>query len=168
MRFVLSILIWLILVGGLWVYTSKRDASKPQAANAASIDLSVQGVFSIEITPTFSTEKDPFALTTDDTASSTLELKLNGTSIALPFDDLQRGKTVVLENIAGLLMGHNEIYLKASPPLSENALEHGIRIKVSEKDNLIADKTIWSSPGALVSGTVSFNHLAEKKDGDEH
>lgn len=168
MRFILSIVIWFVLVGGLWLYISKRDASKLQTATVVPIGLSVVGAFSIEITPTFSTEKDPFALTTDNAGASTLELKLNSNPIVFPSDELQRGKVVLLENIEGLLNGHNEIYVKASPPLSENTLEHGIRIKLFEEDSLLVDKTIWSSQGALVSGTISFNHLVKKEDGHDH
>ncbi|MBT8360962.1 MAG: hypothetical protein KJO32_08395 [Deltaproteobacteria bacterium] len=168
MRFILSIVIWFIFVGGLWLYISQRDASRQQTATVVPIAPSVVGNFSIEITPTFSTEKDPFALTTENADASSFELKLNGTPIVFPYDELQRGKAVVLENIEGLLNGHNEIYVKASPPLSENTLEHGIRIKLFEEDSLLVDKTIWSSQGALVSGTISFNHLVKKEDGHDH
>ena len=166
MRFFLVALIWVVIVGGLWGYISNRDARRQQAAPVASIDLSVSGNFAIEITPTFSTEQDPFALTTSQTETQPVDISLNGSPLVLPTEELIRGEMIRLESVPGVLAGHNEIYLSASPPLSESNLEQGVRIKVYEDSTLLADDTVWAEQGALVSGTVSFS--LKRQEGDDH
>lgn len=165
MRFFLVITIWVVIVGGLWSYIAHRDGKRLEATAQVPVNLSIEGSFSIELTPTFSTEDDPFALTTTDTPPSSLEVKLNGMALALDTQEILRGKTIRLDTLTGMLTGHNEIYIRASPPLSENALEHGVRLKVFENNTIIVDETLWAEQGALVSGTISFSHL-QKEEGD--
>ena len=168
MRFLLVIIIWVVIVGGLWSYVSYRDGQRLQATTREPINLEVEGKFAIEITPTFSTEKDPFALTTTAEAPSSLQIKLNGMELSLETDELLRGQTVRLDNVSGMLAGHNEIYINATPPLSESSLEHGIRLKLFENNAIVVDKTLWASQGALVSGTISFSHLEKEKGDHDH
>ena len=167
MRFILTICIWLVIVGGLWLYTRQRDATISQAV-ASYADLSVDETFAIELTPTFSVEDDPFALQVEESSSSGMELRLNGTAIPLPDQPVQRGQVVRLDDVSGLLRGHNEIYLKASPPAGENSIEQGVRIKLFSGSELIRDHTVWSGSGALVSGGFSFDYQAEKEEGHGH
>ena len=166
MRFFLVALIWVVIVGGLWGYISNRDARRLQATPVASIDLSVTGNFSIEITPTFSTEQDPFALTTSQTEAQPIDISLNGSPLVLPTQEIMRGEMIRIESVSGVLAGHNEIYLNASPPISESNLEQGVRVKVYEDSTLLVDNTVWAEQGALVSGTVSFSH--KRQEGDDH
>lgn len=168
MRFFLVISIWIVIVGGLWGYISQRDYKRQQIVASSPVDLSVQGDFSVEITPTFSTEEDPFALTVSDSTVAPFEIKLNGTSLETEIVDLQRGQKLRLEKISGMLAGHNEFFITASPPLSEDNLEHGIRIKLFEDQTLIVDKTVWSGLGSQVSGTVSFTHMKQQEDDHDH
>ena len=164
MRFLLTLCIWLVIVGGLWLYTRQRDAVIGRAV-ASHVDLSVDETFAIELTPTFSVEDDPFALQMDDTPSLGIELKLNGAVIPFPDGPVQRGQVVRLEDVRGVLKGHNEIYLKASPPVAESSFEQGVRIKLFFGGDLIQDYTVWSGSGALVSGGFSFEYKAEKEEG---
>ena len=168
MRFILVVTIWIVIVGGLWNYISHRDARRELIVATTPIDLTLEGQFTLEITPTFSTENDPFALTTSDNAASPFEVKLNGYVLDMNVLGLQRGETIRNEKVGGVLTGHNEIYVNASPPLSENTLENGIRIKFYQDDTLIVDKTVWADQGALVSGTISFNHSETKEASHDH
>ncbi len=168
MRFFLVVAIWVVIVGGLWKYISHRDAQRELIVATTPIDLTVEGRFALEITPTFSTEDDPFALTTSENNASPFEVKLNGDVVDMRALEFQRGETIRKEKIAGVLTGHNEIYVNASPPLSENTLEHGIRVKVYQDDTLIVDKTVWADQGALVSGTISFNHSQTEEASHDH
>lgn len=163
MRFVLVIAIWTVIVGGLWSYISYRDTLRQQVTAGAPVDLSIEGQFTIEITPTFSTEQDPFALTTSPDPAPPIELKLNGIPIRLGVQEVVRGQTIRNEDVTGVLIGHNEIYISATPPLAENSFEHGIRIKLYEDNTLLVDRTVWAEQGALVTGTVSFNHLRKEE-----
>lgn len=168
MRFFLVISIWIVIVGGLWSYISQRDFHRSQYVAASPIDLRVTGDFSIEITPTFSTEKDPFALVTAETPDTNFQFKLNGTLLDTDKVDLHRGQSLQFNKVGGVLEGHNEIYVEASPPVTEDQIEHGLRIKLYQEQTLILDKTVWSSLGTQVSATVSFNHDQNKRDAHDH
>lgn len=168
MRFLMVVAIWIVIVGGLWNYISHRDAKRERIVATTPIDLTVDGQYALEITPTFSTEDDPFALQTSDYTTTSFEVKLNGNALNMNVLEFQRGETIRTEKVAGVLTGHNEIYVNASPPLSENTLEHGIRIKFYQDNTLIVDRTVWADQGAIVSGTISFNHLETEEASHDH
>jgi len=167
MRFFLVLFIWVIIVGGLWSYITHRDARRQQVIPQAAKDLAIDGRFAIAITPTFSAEKDPFALTTTESDTPPLEIRLNGTPLELPSREVRRGEIILLESITGMLTGHNEIYVNASPPLSESTLQNGVRVEVFEDEVTIAETTVWAGEGALVSGTLSFNHGRKAEGGHD-
>lgn len=168
MRFLLVVTIWVVIVGGLWSYISNRDARRQHITAKTPVDLSVEGQFAIEVTPTFSIEDDPFALTTSDSSVPPLELKLNGKAIDINGLEVLRGQSIRFEDVVGVLAGHNEIYVTASPPISENTLEQGIRVKLYEDRTLVVDQTIWTDQGALVSGTISFSHSQNEEGSHDH
>ncbi len=168
MRFLMVVAIWIVIVGGLWNYISHRDAKRELIVTAIPIDLTIEGQYALEITPTFSTEDDPFALKTYDNTASSFEVKLNGNALDMNVLEFQRGETIRNAKVGGVLTGHNEIYVNASPPLSENNLEHGVRVKFYQDDTLIVDRTVWADQGALVSGTISFNHSQTEEASHDH
>ena len=168
MRFLMVVAIWIVIVGGLWNYISHRDANRERIVATTPIDLTVEGHYALEITPTFSTEEDPFALQTSDTTTSSFEIKLNGSTLDMNAVELQRGESIRTENVSGVLEGHNEIYVNASPPLSENTMEHGIRVKFYQDNTLIVDRTVWADQGAIVSGTISFNQRETEEASHDH
>ena len=168
MRFLLVVTIWVVIVGGLWSYISHRDTMRQQIIATTPVDLSVEGQFAIEVTATFSIEEDPFALTTSESNTQPLKVKLNGMAIDIHTQEVLRGKTIRYEDVDGVLSGHNEIYVSASPPLSENTLEHGVRIKLYEDRAIVVDQTIWADQGALVSGTISFSHSKNEEGNHDH
>ncbi len=168
MRFLLVVVIWIVIVGGLWSYICQRDARRQQLIATSPVDLTVEGQFSLEITPTFSTEDDPFALKTSDGNAPPFEVKFNGNTVAINTQELLRGQTIRHENVVGVLAGHNEIFVNASPPIAENSLEHGIRVKFYQDHTLVIDQTIWADQGALVSGTISFSHSQTEESSHDH
>ncbi|MCG8684089.1 MAG: hypothetical protein MI892_04385 [Desulfobacterales bacterium] len=169
MRFLLCIFVWIFFVGGLWAYTWQRDAGLPEGpAQVAALEV-LTGDYVLEITPSFSIEKDPFALAIDDTPdSSGLEVRLNGTPLVVASDNISRGKVVKITEGLVLTAGFNEFYVKASPPTSEAHLDHGLRVKLLENGATLTDQTVWGSKGAVVAGSVSFNLAAHKEDEHDH
>lgn len=144
----------------------QRDSAIELSAVTASVDVEAEGSFSLDITPTFSVEKDPFALQSDGDSKTALEVRLNGNEIDIGEEPVKRGKRVRIEKLSGVIAGHNEIYIKASPPLIESMLDHGIRLVLREDGVVVKNKTVWSSQGSLVSGTLSFR--VDKSEEDEH
>lgn len=166
MRFILTILIWVIIVGGLWSYSKKRMEAEANIVRRVPEIAQVEEMYSLRVTPTFSIEPDPFALQTDDSASAGIELRLNGTEIRIESDSMQRGKAWVLEKVDGLAVGNNEIYVQASPPIAESDLEHGVRVQLVKAGVAAVDDTIWGQ-GGLVSGTIHFE-LETKDEKHDH
>ena len=168
MRFLFVLVIWFVFVGGLWGYIQQRDKSLDTSINHNPIEVLIDQTFSMEITPTFTIEADPFALSSDSSGAESLDVRLNGTRIQLPTDPLSRGNPILLEGVKGITAGHNEVYVKASPPLDESRLNHGIRIKILNGGSVITDQTVWGDQGALVSGTVSFKYISDVKESHDH
>ena len=152
----------------MWLYTWQRDAGLPSGPAAFQAVEQLEGDYSVEITPTFSIENDPFALQTDAQSSSPLELRINGISVAVPNGELHRGERVEIRDLPNMQAGFNEVYVKASPPIDENIMDHGLRVRLIDKNYVILDDTIWGSGGALVSGTISFTLAPTEDDNHDH
>lgn len=167
MRFILTVIIWVVIVGGLWSYSRLRLEAEANIVRTAPVVIKIEDAYSLRVTPTFSIEPDPFALLSDDSASAGVELRLNGTVIPLESDSLQRGVPWVLNRVEGLIKGINEIYIKASPPIAESNLEHGVRVQLVLAGAATVDETVWGEQGALVSGTIHFE-LQTKHEEHEH
>lgn len=164
MRFFLSLIIWLVIVGGLFLYTWQRDAALPTGPAVVAAAKQAEVNYILEITPTFSIVEDPFALQSDTDKTALLELRLNGQSLAAPAVDMRRGEVIRIRDLSELQVGFNEFYISASPPIAENMLDHGIRVRLLGGSNVLLDDTIWASRGAVVSGTINFTLAAETDD----
>ncbi len=165
MRFILSLLIWVVFVGGLYLYTTGRDRSSARISAAPAPIEKEAAPIRLELTPTFSAQEDPFALKTNK-QSEPFEIRLNGSIVPVENLALTRGKTIIIDDISAVSGALNELFVKASPPVSESSLGHGVRVRLLSRGGALADETIWSSGGGLVSGTVSFSTGGQS--GDQH
>lgn len=156
MRFILTAVIWLVILGGLWSYTRQRAAAEAVVSFDNPGVEEVKATYSLLLTPTFSLEPDPFALTSGDTGGAAVALRVNGVELPLAEESLQRGQTWTMQEVTGLVQGDNEIFIQASPPLAESGLEHGIRIRLLKSGVATVDSTVWSEQGSLVTGSVHF------------
>lgn len=168
MRFLLTMLIWIFFVGGLWAYTARRDASLPGSPAQVAAPKMLTRSYVLEITPGFTIEKDPFALVLDNDASQPpgLELRLNGQSLGVDAGKIQRGKVIRITKNLNLSQGFNEFYVKASPPMAETGLDHGLRVRLLDRQTPVVDQTVWGR--AVVAGTVSFTLAAPTETEDDH
>jgi hypothetical protein len=149
-------LIWIVIIGGLWAYTGQRDAAQTGIIRGTPATAGVKEAYALHLTPTFSLEPDPFALQTEDGAGTPFQLRLNGAPMEVADNPWQRGRPLVIEKVKGLLAGNNEIFVQASPPLAESDLQHGIRLQLLKSGVAVVDGTIWSRQGSLVSGAIHF------------
>ncbi len=168
MRFLLCLVIWIVIVGGLWGYTWLRDARLPEGPSPVQAVEHVDGEYLLEITPTFSVEKDPFALDSGPQSDALLTLNLNGRGLDLPEGEVLRGKRIRISKLRGLQAGSNEIYVKASPPMAESMMDHGLRVRLLDREFVIVDNTVWGDRGALVSGTIRFRLTSHEDDDHDH
>ncbi len=165
MRFFLTIIIWIVILGGLFIYSRQRELAEARVQIQRPAITEARDAYTLQLTPTFSVESDPFALEIEEDTSSGVKLSLNGTPLPVAAKKLQRGVPWKLEGVDGLVMGNNEIYIQASPPLTEGSLEHGVRVQLLGSGAVVVDRTIWSNQGSLVSGTIHFQLEEEAHEG---
>ena len=165
MRFLLCLVIWFIFVGGLFFYTSGRNRAHENRTAPPPVAARAETRVTLELTPTFSVQDDPFALKTEE-RQGPFEIRINGVSIASADLGVGRGQTLVIADLNIVLGEHNEVFIKASPPLSESQLDHGVRVRLLDRERVLADETVWSS-GGLVSGTVIFSSPTQAESDHE-
>ncbi len=161
MRFVLVILIWVVLIGGLRFYTLQRDTALPAAASSRPMTTIVEAEIELLVTFGFAIEDDPFALRIDTQPQVPLLIRFNGTPLATPSTTLSRGTPLRFTSLPGIRAGTNEVFVTASPPSTESHLEHPVRIQVLHGQRVLADRTVWSAGGSQASGAVEFTVVQE-------
>jgi len=168
MRIILSLIIWVAIVGGLWGYTQSRMLLKGHPVQNVQPEMErTTRSFSLGITPTFSVEEDPFSLALDQNNQQGFQVAVNGKLIPISPDELKQGQRLTITDVGNIARGLNEIYVQASPPLQAAEIEYGVRILLLEEETIVAEKTFWSQSGSLVTGTLVFN-LEEKEQDHDH
>lgn len=149
MRPVLAFLIWVAFIGGLAAYMHTRETT----ARVGAVELrSAVGSYSLEITPTFDVEQDPFALRTDDgTSDSTLVVRVNGKDVLKRSDRVEKGAPIRVEPLTGLVDGSNEIYLEATPPIELSGRSLALRVRLFKDGAEFADRTFWTEGGSKIA-----------------
>ncbi len=167
-RIVAAILVWVIVVGGTWLYLRLHD-DRAQARLGSVPETEVVEGYRVELVTTFSAEPDPFALQLDDAAAPTaLLVRLNGAEVLRRADDVAAGESIAMDPLGPVLAGNNELYVEASPPGDVAGLSHALRVRVYHGYRTIADTTLWNEPGASLSGGVSFEAAALLESTDGH
>jgi hypothetical protein len=161
MRIFVTIIVWVVFIGGLTLYMNHRGSADYSANNFHEFKLP-EKVYALEVTPSFVLESDPFALNIDSRKGSPALLVRLGEHIILKVDDpLTSYETYKVEPLHGLIIGENEIYIEASPPLNHISTQNALRIQIIKNGYPLAEKTIWSPPGSKVSGTFQFTLKAD-------
>lgn len=165
MRFAIVISVWIVFLGGLALYMNQRgEAPEARTFEQAEAD----GVFALEITPSFDAEPDPFALNVDDsTDSAALQVRLAGDEVFRGGDSVIAGRPILVRPIEGLTLGKNEFYLEASPPMDDGGRSHAVRVRVFRDDRVFFERTFWSEPGGRVAATFVADLEAETVEGNE-
>lgn len=152
-RLALVALVWLVIIGGTALLQQKET---PKSSTEAPTEISVQGDYSLELTPTFKTEKDPFALQDDDSQPSAVTVAVSGKQF-FASDALDADVPVRITLPEGLVAGVNEILVKASPPLYEEGSQpqsNAVRLQLLRGEIPIAQDTFWAEAGQNVVGTL--------------
>jgi hypothetical protein len=138
-----------------------RSAPAPESA-AKHVDL--------EMTLTFEPEADPFALgigTEEDFhALPLVSVRLNNKPVAELHEALPPGTPWFKQNIEGVAVGTNELFLEATPPVFDTQVRHAVRVRLLINGRTLADKTFWSESGEKVVGTLRFEFGHDRSGGD--
>lgn len=164
--FVLAI--WVVLVGGLSVYMQNREALELSHGEALILRPAA-GIYSIEVTPSFAAESDPFALNLDETDKApAILLRLGNTELLRKSGGIEAGFPIRLENITGIVEGSNEVYVSAAPPGGHPQQRHFVQLRVLRDGNEIATTILSSEGGATVAGSLLFQVHAAKESAHDH
>ncbi|MCU0615140.1 MAG: hypothetical protein MUD09_08700 [Desulfobacterales bacterium] len=167
MRIFVTVIVWVVFIGGLSLYMKHRGSVNYLEENTHQFKM-VEKVYALEVTPSFVLESDPFSLTMDSRDSSSILLVRLGNHEILNVDDpLTGSEAFTVEPLQGLIVGENEIYVEASPPLDNFTTQNALRVRIIENGFPLAEKTIWSPPGAKVSGTFQFTLKADENNFSE-
>ena len=167
MRFALTALIWLLILGGFSLYIFQRDRRTQAPIQAPAMHEAAGQNFILEITPTCSPQSDPFALQGEAGDSPSLIVRTSQHELFRAEDDMERGVPVQVQPVHGLVEGRNELYLQGTPPLSEAHRDHAVRVRLLKDSRVVADETIWGHGGAGVAGTISFILTPMTEDGHD-
>ena len=166
MRIVWAAVIWVIFTGGLMGYMLQRDSVTPapvKGITAAAAD----GAYTLVVTATFAAEPDPFALTATDDPPPALQVRMGSQVLLRKTDDVQPGQPMRVPLTKGLVVGANELFVKASPPIKTNAQAQAVRIQILRDGLTFVEQTYWAAPGENVSETFRFD-IDDQQEDAEH
>lgn len=165
MRPLLAIAVWVILVGGLsWYMQTRQEVAAVQSFQPTALETRL----TLEITPSFAMEPDPFALQVDERDRAVaLLVRLNGRDVLKKTEKLTDGSRIVVDDIQGLVEGRSEFYVEAYPLLSEASQSHAVRIRVKREGQTIAERTLWSEPGSRIAATFSLEIRSNRPSQDD-
>ncbi len=165
MRFALVAAVWLLFVGGVWFYMHTRDALRTQETFHEIAPVSADARYDVELTLTFDAQPDPFALVSDDSeAPPVVTVRLNDRNVAEMREGLPPGTPWVQTNIDGVVVGANELYIEAIPPVEQTDVRHAVRLRILQDNEVLADRTFWSDGGANVTGVLGFEIAAGESE----
>jgi len=155
MRPLLAVILSVVILGGLWAYTGMRTHGSPSVR--VIVPDAPQERFAAELTLTFSAEADPFALNVDEAeAPAAVLVRFNGQQVLRITERLVAGDPVEIDPLPGAVIGDNELFLEANPPVAQGNQAHAVRVRITRDDVPIVEKTFWSEPGTRLSVRFPF------------
>ncbi len=169
MRPLLAAAIVAALIGGVSLYMNARETAGPAREFVLA---SAGGGFELEVTPSFAVEPDPFALTSGagGAVPSALRVQVNGREVLNRTGRMEAGQAVRVAPVAGLVVGENEFFLEANPPLDQAGRAHAVRVRVLRDGAEVADRSFWSGAGGRIAVTfrLSVDATPARKTKEPH
>jgi hypothetical protein len=167
-RILAAVIIWIVFLGGLILFLSFRDSTVTPSSSPVALKQ-VEASYALLVTTAFALEPDPFAVRTDDKdRPPALLVRMGNYEILRETDRLAAGTSLRVEPVSGLVLGDNELYLQASPPIEEADKNHAIRLQILFNNRVIAEKIFWSPPGGKPAGTFRFTLTALQDNQENH
>jgi hypothetical protein len=150
MRPLLALIVAGAILGGLQLYMRTRP--QPAGRQAGVAEHMAEGHFSVELTLTFDAGPDAFAVDLADAAA--LLVRLRGREILRRSEAIAAGQQLRVDDVAGVVSGHNEFYVQATPRDAVAAVSRAVRVRILRDGHPIADQTLWAEPGEVVQGAI--------------
>ncbi len=153
MRPFLAVAVWVVILGGLFVYSRARHLIVPLPEPTTTIKP-LSGEFSLELTPTYDVPAaDDFAAVPSDP----IVLSLNGREIYRRQSPAPAGIPIPVTwntELSPVNEGENELFVSANPPEATYPGTPGIRVRLLRDGEEVAEETLWGHHGHKVEGPV--------------
>lgn len=160
LRPILAILITAGLLFGTYSYLSFANSVRREPVEL-QVDYS-SGDFSVKIERTFDCAGDPIF------GTESLKVLFKGEKVFAKLESLPAGESVVVEDIRGVEVGENELFVSANMASATSGLG-AIKVVVFRNDIPVAEKLITSEPGlTAVGGPIVFTIPGEKAEEHKH
>jgi hypothetical protein len=149
MKFILTIAVWIVTAGIVFFFFAYRGTER---AGEAVASFAAEREITVEITTTFSTAEDPFALNIGE-KSKGFTVLLDGKKIYETDSAVTKGVALVLkaEHVAD---GKHEVTVNASPVSDGGA--NAVRMRALENGNEITGDTQWFDDGQEIVAALRF------------
>lgn len=157
----LAIVVSTLILGGLYTYMRARNYGK--APVDALPEVVAPGIFRLELTLTFSAERDPFAFDLEN--EPTVLITFRGKNIIRSTNPVQAGTLLQVHPLEHVVEGNdeqsgrNEFYFEILTG-EDSRIARGVRFRIFRDEQVVVDRTAWSDPGEPVRGTVNLVILA--------
>lgn len=157
MRIIIAIIIWVVFVGGLFLFMEQRN-DRRTIDRLYAVTESSEKKCVLEIITTFTPEPDPFALNTNpgDEADA-LIVRQGDRDILRIKDAIEPGVPVRSDILTEMKIGINEYYIEACAPLDSIGRSFAMRVQCICNGQMIADRTFWTESGNRAAGTLRVN-----------
>lgn len=143
-----AVVIWLLIVGGVGIYTGSRNPTPPPLRVGGEA-VGAEGRWVVELQTSFMPEADPFLTAGGDvTTEPAVVILCNGRVVPIA------SGSVLRRPLAGVTAGRSEILADVSPPVAEAGRAHAVRLRVLRDGLVVAETTAWSAPGTRVVTSV--------------
>ncbi len=161
MRILLTVLVWLVCIGGLHAFLQYRQSHRPERARPQALKRA-EGEYALEIVSSFAVEPDPFAVRIGEEKAAALTVRAAGAEVLRLTERLPGDTPVRLEPVPHLLQGLNEFYIEASPPPGGG--HHALRVRLLRGKTMVAQESYWGEGGAVVGGVFRFTLASDEAE----
>ena len=167
-RIALVIGIWACIVCGMVFYMQRGNPGLHR--ELAGIEQQRSTIpLQVEITTTSLLQPDPYALVTNGLQEAAcLLVRLDGKEILRNTSIVPAGISVCLNTVPPLNAGLNEFYIEASAPIEKARKNFAVRIRLMQRDQVLAEKTVWSEMPSRIAGTFRIIYEPEKNAISSH
>ncbi len=152
MRFLLTLAVWAVTAAVVLTFFVFRNNSSGSVEDVKNI-LPERDI-SIEITTTFSTEKDPFALNISDDKQKAFTVSLDGKAVYEADTGIEKGEPLILKAVK-LSDGQHEVMVTSAPV--SGAGDNAVRIRAVMDGVVLNDNTDWFTDGQEIVSVIRFD-----------
>ncbi len=149
MKFILTVAVWIVTAGIVFFFFAYRGSENTESGHT---QFYAEREITIDITTTFSTGEDPFALDIGAKQKGFTVL-LDGKKIYETDSGVTKGVPVELK-AAGAAAGKHEITVNASP-VSDGGV-NAVRIRALIDGNVVSEDTQWFEDGQEIVAALRF------------